>query len=402
MRVLIAGGGIGGLCLAQGLLKTGVAVEVFERDASAAVRGQGFRFRVDAQGDAALEACLPANLYALYRATSSRPAAPPAAAYDWQMQEIFQMPQTTRGVVAAHMSVNRRTLREVLLAGLGDVVRFGYMLTGFEQGRDGVKARFANGTAATGDVLMAADGIGSVVRRQMLKDAEPVDTGMRCIYGTTPLTKELLEELPSIFSAGFVPFAGPEGRTLAMGMFRARGPMTLAAMELASGARLTPVNDYLMWLCVAPKDAFGMTVEELRGTHCVALHAKALELTEGWHATLRKILERAEVDTLFQIAIRTSLPVAAWEPSRVTLLGDAIHAMTPAGGIGANTALRDAALLKELLTMADVSGRNVVDAIAGYEAEMRKYGFAAAAQSLEGAAQLYRIPLPVMPAVEEA
>jgi 2-polyprenyl-6-methoxyphenol hydroxylase-like FAD-dependent oxidoreductase len=394
LRVLIAGGGIGGLCLAQGLRKAGVETQVFERDASAVVRGQGFRFRVDADGDAALAACLPTNLYALYRATSSRPVEPPAAAYDSQMQEVFRMPPRAAGA-AQHMSVNRRTLREALMGGLDGSIQFGHALTRVEQSGDNVTAFFANGATAVGDVLVAADGIGSVVRRQMLPDAEPLDTGMRCIYGTTPLDRNLLEALPEIFSTGFVPFAGPEGRTLAMGMFRARRPMMQAAMGLAPDVRLTPVRDYMMWLCVAPRDAFAMTEKDLRAADCAALHRKALELTEGWHESLRLVLKRAEVATLFQLAIRTSLPVAAWPTTRVTLLGDAIHAMTPAGGIGANTAMRDGALLAKLLGEAARGERDWLSAIAQYEAEMRSYGFAAARQSLEAAARLYRIPMPV-------
>jgi 2-polyprenyl-6-methoxyphenol hydroxylase-like FAD-dependent oxidoreductase len=392
LRVLIAGGGIGGLCLAQGLRKEGVAAKVFERDASAEVRGQGFRFRVDSDGDAALAACLPANLYELYRATSSKPVDPPSAAYDFQMREIFRMP--SRGNGASHMSVNRRTLREVLMGGLYDSIHFGHVLTRVEQDDTGVTAFFADGAAVKGDVLVAADGIGSIVRKQMLPNAGPMDTGARCIYGTTPLSDRLLEAVPAIFSAGFVPFAGPEGRTLAMGMFRVRKPMTEAAQELAPDTRLTPVGDYLMWLYVAPRDAFAMTDDELRAADCAALHRKALELMEGWHPSLRLVVEQADVPALFQLAIRTSLAVAPWPATRVTLLGDAIHAMTPAGGIGANTAMRDAALLAKLLGEAARGVRDLLEAIARYETEMRAYGFAAARQSMEGAARLYRIPMP--------
>lgn len=394
LRVLIAGAGIGGLCLAQGLRKAGVAVKVFERDASAEVRGQGFRFRIDANGDAALAACLPENLYALYRATSSRPATPPPAAYGSQMREIFRMPQKPNP--SQHMSVNRRTLREVLLTGLHDAIHFDHTLANIEQGKESVKAVFANGATAIGDVLIAADGIGSVVRRQMLPQMEPVDTGMRCIYGTTPVDSEWLESLPEIFHAGFVPFAGPEAQTLAMGMFRAREPMAQAAMKFAPEARLTPVHDYLMWLYIAPLNSYAMSDGDLRAADCATLQRKALELTEDWHSTLRSILERADTSTLFQIAIRTSLPLAAWPTTRVTLLGDAIHAMTPAGGIGANTAMRDAALLAKLLSETNRGNKNVLEAIAQYEAEMRVYGSVAARQSLEGAARLYRIPLPEM------
>lgn len=400
MRVLIAGGGVGGLSLAQGLRKAGIAAEVFERDESAAVRGQGFRFRIDADGDAALEACLPANLYALYLATSSRPVAPTAAAYDWQMREVFRMPQPIGGD-ATHMSVNRRTLREVLLAGLEDSVRFGHALVWFKQSANGVTARFANGAEVTGDLLVAADGIGSVVRQKVFPHAEPLDTGVRCIYGTTPLTEELLKELPEIFFAGFLPFAGPEGKTLAMGMFRQGKPVVQAAKELAPHARLTAVQDYLMWLYVAPWEAFGLTDEELRFADCARLHSKALELTMGWHATLREIVSSAEVSTLFQIPIKTAKAVEAWTPSRITLLGDAIHAMTPAGGIGANTAMRDAALLTRVLDEAQ-GGRDLISAIAEYETSMRAYGFAAVRQSLDGAAKLYRVPLPVLSKMEVA
>jgi 2-polyprenyl-6-methoxyphenol hydroxylase-like FAD-dependent oxidoreductase len=69
--------------------------------------------------------------------------------------------------------------------------------------------------------------------------------------------------------------------------------------------------------------------------------------------------------------------------------------MTPAGGTGANTAMRDAALLARLLGQAVRSGGDVLDAIARYETEMREYGFRAVQRSLEGAARLYRIPMPV-------
>lgn len=394
LRVLIVGAGIGGLCLGQGLRKAGIEAQIFERDASAAVRGQGFRFRVDANGDSALEACLPTNLYGLYRATSNRPVAPPQAAYDWQMREVYRIPQ--RGVGAQHASVNRRTLREVLITGFENSIRFDHALVRVEQSRNGVTAVFANGSTASGDALVAADGIGSVVRRQMLSGAEPLDTGMRCIYGTTPLGgtpshDALLDRLPEIFNVGFVPFAGPERQTLAMGMFRVRGPFADAVAELAPVARLTTVADYMMWLYVAPLDLFGVNDDDLRAMDCGSLHSLVLELTAEWHPALRDVLERSEVSTLFQIPIRSSPAVPDWASSRVTLLGDAIHAMTPAGGIGANTAMRDAALLAKVLSGANA---DVVSPIARYEAEMRAYATAAVKQSLEGAAKLYRIPLP--------
>lgn len=63
----------------------------------------------------------------------------------------------------------------------------------------------------------------------------------------------------------------------------------------------------------------------------------------------------------------------AWTPSPVTLLGDAIHTMTPGRGIGANTALRDAALLCRTLTAVRDGQQPLLQAIGEYEAHMRAY-----------------------------
>jgi 2-polyprenyl-6-methoxyphenol hydroxylase-like FAD-dependent oxidoreductase len=77
------------------------------------------------------------------------------------------------------------------------------------------------------------------------------------------------------------------------------------------------------------------------------------------------------------VTVRTAVPVAAWQASRVTLLGDAIHAMSPARGSGANTALRDAALLAGQLAAAARGEQSLVQAVGTYERQMIDYGFAA-------------------------
>jgi 2-polyprenyl-6-methoxyphenol hydroxylase-like FAD-dependent oxidoreductase len=74
--------------------------------------------------------------------------------------------------------------------------------------------------------------------------------------------------------------------------------------------------------------------------------------------------------------------VPAWQPSHVTVLGDAIHTMPPIGGLGGNTALRDAHLLGRLLAAVDRGERDLLGAVAAYEAEMRDYGAAAVRYSL--------------------
>ena len=69
------------------------------------------------------------------------------------------------------------------------------------------------------------------------------------------------------------------------------------------------------------------------------------------------------------------------------MLGDAIHAMSPARGSGANTALKDAALLSRLLGTAMADGADVVAAIGDYERQMREYGYAAVAASRQAEAE---------------
>jgi 2-polyprenyl-6-methoxyphenol hydroxylase-like FAD-dependent oxidoreductase len=85
--------------------------------------------------------------------------------------------------------------------------------------------------------------------------------------------------------------------------------------------------------------------------------------------------------------LRSSEPVVAWPTTRVTLLGDAIHSMTPYRGIGANIALKDAALLCSKVAAADSGQQPLLAAIAEYESAMREYGFAAVAASLKSMQQ---------------
>lgn len=73
--------------------------------------------------------------------------------------------------------------------------------------------------------------------------------------------------------------------------------------------------------------------------------------------------------------------MSPWESSIVTLLGDAVHTMTPGRGAGANTALRDAALLCQMLVEASKGRRPLVEAIHDYEVEMLRYSAEAVNES---------------------
>jgi 2-polyprenyl-6-methoxyphenol hydroxylase-like FAD-dependent oxidoreductase len=408
LKVLISGAGIGGLALAQGLRRSGVSFEVFERDSAVDSRAQGYRIRMDADGDKALRTCLPPDLYNLYQATSCIPATPPTGTFNENLELTYRFPvppatpsaaastanPPTSPGPAAHVTVNRHTLRQLLLTDLGDAVHFGATAINVVQDRKSVRVDFANRTSATGDILVAAEGINSPLRQRFLPNAQILDLGMTCIYGRVPLTPDLFASLPETLHAGFTPILGPNRRTMGVGSFRKRMPFADAAGRFAPRAILDPVGDYMMWILVAPRTDVEQATGHSDSPSPAQLHGTAVAFTSGWHPALRRLLTLADINATFAIPIQSSQRVPPWPSSRITFLGDAIHAMTPAGGIGANTALRDAELLSYSLAHADTNSISLDHAIETYEAAMREYAFLSVERSLTSAGYLYQLAQP--------
>ena len=138
--------------------------------------------------------------------------------------------------------------------------------------------------------------------------------------------------------------------------------------------------DYINWGFSAAARHFPADLTQMTGEELIRL---TLAMTPNWHPNLRKLFALADPGTCFAIAIRTSVPVPAWAASNVTLLGDAIHTMTPGRGVGANTALRDANRLRRNLTAVRDGKMELLEAIGEYEGKMREYGFDAVLKSRE-------------------
>lgn len=382
LHVLIAGAGLGGLALAHGLREAGIDATVFERDPTADHRPQGYRIHIDALGHDSLAQCLPTNLYELYVATSTRtPDKQVAMFFDHHFNKTGEGNARAGDFAAdrAPTAVNRRTLREILLTGLGDSVCFGKAVTGFRTHASGVTALLSDGTSVDGDLLVAADGINSAVRTQLLPHVQIWDTGVRAVTGKTPLDN-LGDDFPDELHNTFTGVHGPGYRTLALAEFRSRKPADEAAAELAPEAEVGSVPDYLMWLQLARVEDFPLSESEFWQNDPSALHRLASDMLEGWDPRLLRLVERTEVPATFPLAIRAVLPSEPWSPGRVTMMGDAIHAMAPIGGRGGNTALADAALLtKELRTS---TASDPITAVGRYEEGMRERGREAVLASL--------------------
>ncbi|GLZ75495.1 oxidoreductase [Actinorhabdospora filicis] len=393
LHVLVVGGGIGGLALAQGLRKSGVSVAVYERDLHRDDRLQGYRIHINPQGSRALHELLPPESFAAFTATAGH-GGNEFRFYDEKMRELLHLDEaiTTGGARSpedGHHGVSRITLRQVLLAGLDGHVRYGKRFERYERTPDGrVTAFFEDGTSATGDVLVGADGGNSRVRRQYLPHAQRVQTGVVTIVGKYALTPEARRALPAEFLRGPASVMPPRDH----GMFIAPHEFAPAAAgaigsddpALAPGALFDNTTPYVFWAFAAKREAYraGRALEDLDGA---GLHDLARAMTASWSPRLRALVEGTDTSTVTLIPITTSVPVDAWAATNVTLLGDAIHSMTPFRGIGANTALRDARHLHDALVAVARGERPVVPAIGGYEERMRDYGFAAVRASLKTA-----------------
>ena len=371
------GGGTGGLCVAQALHKAGVPVAVYERSGERTDRLQGYRIHINPQGATALHECLPPEQWQTF-VTTSGTGGSTFAFVNEHLKDLLLIdndaphPDPTR----AHHSASRITLHKLLSEGLTDILQVDKEFTHYTHSPDGpITCHFADGTTATADVLIGADGAGSKVRHQYLPQAHRVDTGIRAIAGKLPLTPETRSWLPPRMHQGPNNVLPPSG----CGMFTA--PHNLSDDHEGAAA------SYLMWSYAANSNKYPHTDTDLQTMDGATLRAVAARQITKWHPALRRMVETTPPETVTLLRIQTSVPTSRWQTTRITLLGDAIHSMTPFRGIGANTALRDAQLLSQNLITAAKTHGDPVKAIHDYETQMVAYGFAAVRLSRRTAKQ---------------
>ncbi|WP_328321039.1 FAD-dependent monooxygenase [Kribbella sp. NBC_00382] len=389
MKVLVIGGGTGGLALAHGLKRAGIEVRVFERDVLRTDGLHGYRVGIDPDGSRALSVLLPQELFDTFVATKARdPKYFNMVTEDLNEVLSMELPPVT-DPIESEKSISRMTLRQVLLTGLEDVVEFGKEFVRFEQQGDVVTAYFADGSSETGDLLVAADGSGSRVRRQYLPQAKTEPTGIIALAGKLPITEESAKLVsPKVFE-GITMVQAPRGFGCILHVMEFQwdrdgkvkegiGGNTEDLIRRWPGLQFDNTRDYINWGLWASADKLPANVMDLRGQELIDV---AVKVTPGWSPKLRRLFELTDPGTCFPVNIWTSVPLDPWPTTNVTLLGDAIHTMTPGRGVGANTALRDALqLCKKLIEVRD--GRaELIPAISEYEKAMIEYGFDAVLKS---------------------
>lgn len=397
MKVIIIGAGTGGMCLAHGLRRAGFEVAVHERDRTRTSGLHGYRVGISPNGARALQACLDPELFATFVATTAAP-------YD-SMSMLTERYRTLIRISMAELphtgddrpqdrehNVSRMTLRQVLFTGMDDVITFDRCFSHYEQHDDGrVTAHFADGSTDTGDLLVGADGASSRVRRQYLPHATHTETGLVAIGGKTLLTARTEALLPETVRHGFAMYfdrRGQFGITHPVRMpwgadDRPRAGIGASERELVGrwpGLRFDNTTDYISWAITTSRTVAPADVLDRTGADALAL---AAELSAGWDPRWLDLLAVADPGSTVTLSIRTSDPVPAWAPSAVTMVGDAIHTMTPGRGAGANTALRDARELRDRLIRVRDGETTLLDAVGDYEDLMRRYSSLAVRESLE-------------------
>lgn len=358
--VLISGAGIASLLLAQSLRLSNIPYRIFERDASFVFRAQGYRLRLSTEGLDAIESVLDPPTWQQFWDHCGKTAGAGFAAWNGVTgeQTEHKVPETLASRGGKIVGIARGDMRKVFAQGCEDHIEWSKHVTGYELTDDGVKAIFADGSKSVeGSMLIGGEGIYSKVAKQLSGGKLKVyDTGARGIHGQAPTTA----------------FKG-----LGEGVHRlrddSRGPGN--AVFLITNVRPGDMDD--------PNVKFGWTMGGEPGAvrapnddyTLVGKPAAQLakELTKDWNPRFKPLFDGMDENeaAFWKITCSTPSGVPQWENQpRVTVIGDAVHSMTPAGGIGANTAVRDSALLGRLLREAGGYKPGITEA---YEKEMRVY-----------------------------
>ena len=323
MRVLIAGGGIGGLTAALSLLKHGIDVDVYEQAGELKEVGAGVQ--------------LAANgtrvLYALGVGEELKALSCEAQGKEirhWQTGETWKLfdlgPVSIERYGAPYFTVYRPDLLAVLAQAVvrekPDALHLGERCRGFTQDEDSVTLQLENGATVRGNALVGADGVHSRIRQALFGADRPEFTGVIAWRGVVPMER-LPSHMARMVGSNWV---GPGGHIVHYPLRAGRLMNFVGALERAD------------WR-VESWSARG-TQEELAADF------------RGWHADIQAFVRA--IDMPYKWALMVRAPLERWTVGRVTLLGDAAHSMLPFLAQGAVMAIEDGYVLARCLGQYDV------------------------------------------------
>jgi 2-polyprenyl-6-methoxyphenol hydroxylase-like FAD-dependent oxidoreductase len=317
MRVVIVGGGIGGLSAAIALRQRGHDVVVLERAPRIDPVGAGITLFANA-------------MRALDRLGVRDAIATRGAPTTWSAiltREGRELTQVPRDLLEGTVAVHRADL-QAGLAAAGGQVRLGVEVTAVEDGDDGVVVRGTDESEESGDMLVGADGLSSVARRA-IADVRPRYAGYTAWRGVSSVPVE------------------PGRLTESWGVGERFG-----LVDIGRGQTY--------WF--ATKNALEGESDEPGGRK-----AEVVRRFSDWHEPIAAVAEAADETAILRNDVYYLEPLSRWSKGRVVLVGDAAHATTPGIGQGAALAIEDAVVLADRLS----ANSDVAVAFAEYEAIRR-------------------------------
>lgn len=329
MRALVIGGGIGGVTSGYALARAGVDVAVFEQadDPRRIYVGSGIHLwnnTMRALGEVGLDR-------KVMDVSGSGAIVEYFDVYSYKGRLLASVPlERTRARIGAEcLGINRAELLPALAEELPEgVLRLGRRFVGFDQEDGTVVARFDDGAEERGDVLIGADGAHSTVRRQLLDDGPPRFAGYTIWQGITKVREEI-------------------------------APIGVFVILFGPGQRFAYYHvdeERLYWFAVANAPEGGKEAPDER-------KPMLLERFRGWPEAIAEIVESTPAEATHRRDLYDREPGKRWGEGRMTLLGDAAHAMTFDLGQGAGQSIEDAVVLGRCLG----SAANPVDALREYE-----------------------------------
>ena len=302
---------MGGLATAATLSQVGFDVTVYEQAARFARVGAGIQMMPNSMKvlrRIGVEDVLRANSFKPHSHLNRR----------WDSGEVMRelpMPESLFG--APYLCMHRADLTDALANAIPDqIIQFNKKLVGLDSNSQGVTLTFADGSKATADAVVGADGVHSLVRNIVVGPDEPIHKGRiayRSVYSTSLLNGRDI---------------GPS-RTKWWGLDR-HIVIYYVTHKRSEIYFVTSVPEPADWVTAESWSAKG-DVNEVRAAY------------EGFHDDVRAVLEACPDCHKWAILEREPLP--NWSDGRVVLLGDACHPMTPYMAQGAATAIEDAAVL---------------------------------------------------------
>ncbi len=308
-KVIIIGGGIGGVTAAIALKRAGMDVTVYERAEELREVGSGLPLWTNA-----LRALHKLGLSDELEQLGVQVTSVRVSTWSGDTLTDTSNDKYLKKLGTITIVVHRAELLALLLKTLGeDRVQLGMNCVGFIQDATGVCARFAGGQEARGDVLIGADGIHSITRTQLFGLIKPGYVGYTCWRGLAHISRTGLE-------------------TWAWGKGCQFG--------------ITPMSKERAYWFVQKYAPEGEN-DKPGGKK-----GEILEMFHDWHDPIPAVIEATAETDILRNDIYELKHLRQWSQGRVTLLGDAAHAMTPNLGQGACQAIEDAVALGACLNEA--------------------------------------------------